>query len=155
MVSGWSLKRNVVVGCARTCGRRRKVGRVRRNVALRREAVAIAAAVTTTAEELDRVGDDLHRLTLAGAVGGLPLAPVEAAVDGDAAALLEVLSAVLALRAPDGHVEVVRLVDPLAGSVLAAGVDGDPQLANRRPAGGGGGVRILREGSGIQESGGV
>src|SRR3954447_23395659 len=133
MVSGWSLKRNVVVGCARTCGRRRKVGRVGRNVALGREAVAVAAAVTTTAEELDRVGDDLHRLALARGVGGLPLAPVEAAVDGHAAALLEVLSAVLALRAPDGHVEVVRLVDPLAGSVLAAGVDGDPPPAKPPP----------------------
>src|SRR3954464_11997108 len=133
MVSGWSLKRNVVVGYAGTCGRRRKVGRVRRNVALGREAVAVAAAVTTTAEELDRVGDDLYRLALAGAVGGLPLAPVEAAVDGHAAALLEVLSAVLALRTPDGHVEVVRLVDPLAGSVLAAGGGGDPHLCNPTP----------------------
>ena len=46
----------------------------------------------------------------------LPLAPLEAAVDRDRAALGEVLGAVLALRAPDGDVEVVGLVDPLARS---------------------------------------
>src|SRR6478672_1519562 len=139
------LERDVVVPDATTGRRRREVGGVRRNVALGRETVAVAAAVTTAAEELNGVGDDLDGLALAGAVRRIPLAPVEAAVDCDAAALLEVLGAVLALRAPDGHVEVVGLVDPLARSVLAAGVDGDPQLADGGSARGGAQLRILRE----------
>ena len=63
-------------------------------------------------KELYRVGDDIDRLALR-AVLGLPLAPVEAAVDRHRAALCEVLGAVLALRAPDRDVEVVGLVDPL------------------------------------------
>src|SRR4029079_8779821 len=82
---------------------------------------------------------------LARAVGGIPLAPLEAAVDGHAAALLEVLGAVLALRTPDRDVEVVGLVDPLAVSVLAARVHGDPQLADGRPAGGGAKLRVARQ----------
>ena len=49
----------------------------------------------------------------------------------------EVLRAALRLVAPDRDVEVVRLVDPLPGLVLAPGVDGDPQLADRRAAAGG------------------
>src|SRR4051794_12789454 len=128
---GCRLERDVVVSDA-TAGRcRGEVGGIRRHVALRREAVAIAAAaVTAAAEELDGVSDDLDGLALARAIGRVPLAPVKAAVDGNAAALLEVLSAVLALRAPDGHVEVVGLVDPLPGSVLATRVHGDAQLAD-------------------------
>src|SRR4051795_11227973 len=147
------LERNVVVRDAGSCRRRGEIGRVGRNVALRRETVPVAATtVATAAKELHGVSDDLHRLALAGAVRRLPLAPVEAAVDRDAAALLEVLGAVLALRAPDRHVEVVGLVDPLAGSVLAAAVDGDPQLADGRPAGGGTELRILGEVSGHEDS---
>ena len=91
-------------------------------------------AVAAAAEELDAVGDDLDRLAL-GAVLGLPLAPVEAAVDPDRAALGEVLRAALGLVAPDGDVEVVRLVGPLAGHcVLAARVHGDAELAHGGPA---------------------
>src|SRR5262249_10801435 len=128
---GCLLEGDVVVCRARPGRGRREIGRVARDVALRREAVAVAAAtVTTTAEELDGVGDDLHGLALARAVGRLPLAPVEAAVDRDAAALLQVLGAVLALRAPDRDVEVVGLVDPLAGRVLPTRVDRDAQLAD-------------------------
>ena len=70
------------------------------------------------------------------AVLGLPFAPVEATFDRHRPALREVVGAVLALRAPDGDVEVVGLVDPLAGlAVLAAAVDGDSQLADGGPAG--------------------
>src|SRR5581483_1834242 len=64
-----------------------------------------------------------------------PLAPLEAAVDRDGPALREVLGAVLALVAPHGDVEVVRLLGPLpGGAVLAAGVDREPQAADRHPA---------------------
>src|SRR5581483_12021024 len=85
------------------------------------------------AEELHGLGDDLDRLPLL-AVLGLPLAPVEAAVDRDGPALREVLRAVLALVAPDGDVEVVGLVRPRAGRVLLPRVHRDPQLADRRAA---------------------
>src|SRR6266581_4647958 len=90
--------------------------------ALDSAAAAAALAAVTAAEELDVVGDDLDRLAL-GAVLGVPLAPVEASVDRDRAALGEVLRAVLALLVPDRDVEVVRLVDPLTGLVLALRVD--------------------------------
>src|SRR5437899_2162015 len=83
----------------------------RRGRPCRHELVAAAApalAAVTAAEELDVVGDDLDRLAL-GAVLGVPLAPVEASVDRDRAALGEVLRAVLALLVPDRDVEVVRL----------------------------------------------
>ena len=83
---------------------------------------------------MDGVGNDVHRLPLAGPVGGIPLAPLEAAIDRDRPALLEVGRAVLALLAPDGDVEVVGLVDPLARRVLPARVARDPQLADGRPA---------------------
>src|SRR5437660_7148010 len=123
------LERDVVVG-----GRRAEVGglRCRRG---RHELVAAAAArvVAAAAEELDGVRDDLDRLALR-AVLGLPLAPVEAAVDADRPALRKVLRAALCLVPPDGDVEVVRLVAPLAGRVvLLPRVDGDPQLADGRP----------------------
>src|SRR5439155_25104408 len=77
---------------------------------------------------------DLARLPLR-AVLRVPLAPLEPAVDGDRAALREVLRAALSLVAPDGDVEVVRLLGPLAGgAVLAARVHGDPQAADGGPA---------------------
>src|SRR6185437_9048908 len=66
---------------------------------------------------------------------GVPLAPVQPAVDADGAALAEVLRARLGLVAEDRHVEVVGLVDPLAGLVAAATVDGDAQAADRGAAG--------------------
>src|SRR4029077_10768239 len=88
-----------------------------------------AAATVTAAEELHRVGNDLDRLAL-GAVLGVPLAPVEASVDADRATLREVLRATLALVTPDGHVEVVGLVAPVALRVLLPRVDGEPQLAD-------------------------
>src|SRR5215210_1350522 len=111
-----------------------KIALVDRNVAAGLEAVA-AAALLATAEELDGVGDDLHGLPLV-PVLVLPLPPLQAAVDGDGPALAQVARAVLALRPPDGDVEVVGLVGPLAGAaVLAAGVDGDAEAADRGPAG--------------------
>src|SRR4051794_28933513 len=96
-------------------------------------AVAGVTVAGGGAEELDVVGDDLDGLALAGL--GVVFAPFEATVDGDRAALGEVAGAVLALGAPDGHVEVVGLVDPLTGRVvLAARVARDAQLADRGAA---------------------
>ena len=99
--------------------------------------LALAAAVTGT-EELDRLGDDLDRLPLAAPVlADRHSAPVEAPLDRHRATLEEVVGAVLALRAPDGHVEVVGLVDPVAGlAVFAAAVDRDAQLADGGAAAG-------------------
>src|SRR3954462_12291453 len=63
------------------------------------------------------------------------LAAAQPAVDGDGAALAEEACAVLALCAPDGHVEVVRLVLPLAARVvLAARVARDAERADRHAA---------------------
>src|SRR6476619_295692 len=64
-----------------------------------------------SSEELDGVGDDLDGLAL-GPVWGLPFAPVQASVDGDAPAVGEVARGVLALRSEDGDVEVVGLGSP-------------------------------------------
>src|SRR3954469_12044049 len=72
---------------------------------------AAGALAVAGAEELHRVGDDLDRLALR-AVLALPLAPLEPAVDRDRAALRQIVRAVLALRAPHLHGEVVRLLDP-------------------------------------------
>src|SRR5262249_12555964 len=105
---------------------------------------ALTAGVVATAEELDGVGDDVDGRAL-GALLGLPLAPLQPAVDRDAAALGQVAGAVLALRAPDGHVEVVGLVDPLTAGVLAARVGRDAQLAHGRAAGQGANLGVGRE----------
>src|SRR3954451_1063904 len=135
---GDGLERDVVVARGRarpTAGRGgREVVRVDGDVRAGAEAVARRAAVVPRArEELDGVGDDVDRLALVALL--LPLAPLEAAVDRDRAALGEVASAVLALRAPDGDVEVVGLVDPLTGRVvLAARVARNAQLAHRGAA---------------------
>ena len=60
--------------------------------------------------------------------------------------LREVVGAVLALRAPDGDVEVVGLVDPLAGgAVLSAAVDGHSELADGGPAGSRAQLGVLRQ----------
>src|SRR5205085_561943 len=100
-----------------------EVGGVSGSVGLRLEAVAIAGAVAG-AEELDRVGDDLHRPALA-PVLGFPLAPVEPALDRYRSALGEGCGAVLALRTPDGDAAVVGLGEPLAGpAALAAAAGG-------------------------------
>ena len=58
-------------------------------------------------EELDAAGDHLELLA-AGAVLGLPLGVVQVSLDGDPAALGEVLRAGLGLAAEDGHVDEVR-----------------------------------------------
>src|SRR3954447_8988246 len=115
--------------CRRTC--RLKVARVDRDVAALLEAIAAAGALLAAAEELDGIGADLDEFALARAVLGLPLAPLEAPVDGDRPPLGEEARAVVALGAPDGDREVVRLVGPLAGrAVLAPGVHGHPQRAH-------------------------
>src|SRR5438067_3209907 len=121
-----SLEGDVVVG-RRGAGER--LDRVGLELGAGAEATAAAPtlAVAARAEELDRVGHDLDLGALA-AVLGLPLAPLEAAVDRHGPALAQVLGAVLALRAPDLDVEVVRLLGPLtAGLVLVAAVHGQPQ----------------------------
>src|SRR3954454_201249 len=127
-------------------GRGREVGALLLRRARGHELVAAAAvAVATTAEELDALGDDLHGLTLARAVGRVPLAPVEPAVDADRAPLREVLRATLGLVAEDGDVEVVRLVDPLPRLVAPAAVHSHPHAADRRTAGGVPQLGILRQ----------
>src|SRR5262249_51411741 len=78
-------------------------------------------------QELHRGGNDIDCRAF-GAVLGLPLPPLEAAVDGDGPSLGQEARGVLTLRAPYGHVEVVGLVLPFAGAaVLAAGVARNPQ----------------------------
>src|SRR5436190_1281610 len=141
------LERDVVVGRGAVAARRARRGGlevavVDRDVRARGEpatlgAAAHAAGVVPTAEELHGVRDDLHALALV-AVLGLPLAPLEAAVERDGAPLGEEARAVLALGAPDRDVEEVRLVLPLAGRlVLAPRVGGDAQGADRHAALGG------------------
>src|SRR4051794_35923431 len=132
------LERDVVVG------RGREVGALLLRRPRGHELVAAAAvAVPAAAEELDALGDDLYRLALARAVGRVPLAPVESAVDAYRAALREVLRTTLGLVAEDGDVEIVRLVDPLPRLVAPAAVDRHAHAANRRAAGGVPQLRIL------------
>src|SRR3954454_3154086 len=136
------LERNVVFVAAAATGRGAfEVAHVRGDVALwRREATATVTAATTVAvataagtvagsEELDGVGDDLDALPFVAALV-LPLAPVEPAFDRHRTAFGEVVRGVLTLRPPDGDVEVVGLVDPVAALVFAAAVDRDPKLAH-------------------------
>src|SRR3954454_9022643 len=135
------LERNVVFVAAAATGRGAfEVAHVRGDVALwRREATATLTAATTVAvataagtvagaEELDAVGHDLDALPFVAALV-LPLAPVEARFDRHRAPLRQVVDAVLAMRPPDGDVEVVGLVDPVTALVFAAAVDRDPKLA--------------------------
>src|SRR5688572_21033910 len=104
---------------------------VRGDIGLWRSGAVAGPLAVAGAEELDRVGDDLHRLALSAPILRLPFAPLKAPVHGDRAALGEVGGAVLALRAPDGDVEVVGLVDPVAGGgILAAAVHGHAELAD-------------------------
>src|SRR3954469_4780507 len=118
-------------------GRGREVGALLLRRARGHELVAAAAvAVAAAAEELDALGDDLHGLPLARAVGRVPLAPVEPAVDADRAAFREILRATLGLVAEDRDIEIVRLVDPLPRLVAPAAVHCHPHAANRRTAGG-------------------
>src|SRR6478736_10526535 len=123
------LEGDVVVG-----GLGREVGsvRLRRTGGNELAAPSTTVAVVAAAEELDVVGDDLDCLALARAVGRLPLTPLEPTVDRDRAALGEVLRAALALGTPHRHVEVVRLVRPLARLVLAARVHRDAERAQCR-----------------------
>src|SRR5579884_398661 len=121
------LERDVVVG------RSREVGALLRRAG-RHELVAAALAVAAAAEELDALGDDLDGLALR-AVLSLPLAPVEATVDRDRAALAQVLRAVLGLVAENRDPEEVRLVDPVARLVSPPPVDRDAEIADGRAAG--------------------
>src|SRR3954466_8327596 len=130
------LERDVVVRRPGPGRRLLKVAGVRGHVALRGEPATVLRCALPGTEELDGVGDDIDRLALV-PVLVLPLAPLEAAVDGHGAALLEILGAVLALGSPDGDVEVVGLVLPLAALVvLAAGVAGHAHAAHGRASGG-------------------
>src|SRR3954453_10991787 len=131
-VPGGRLERDVVVRSG-TGGCRLEVAGVRRDVTLRGEALpatVATAAVVAAAEELHGVGHDFNGRAVGASLLVLPLTPLEPAVDRDRAALGQVARAVLALRAPHGDVEVVGLVDPLAGVVLAARVGGDAQAAD-------------------------
>src|SRR5438309_1491952 len=113
--------------------RRREVGALLLPRPGGHELIAAAVAVAPAAEELDALGDDLDGLALA-SVLGLPLAPVEPAVDRDRAALAQVLGAALGLVAEDRDPEEVRLVDPLPRLVPPPSVDGDAEVANGRAA---------------------
>src|SRR4051794_21454374 len=124
------LERDVVVGRGREVGTALGAGTRRHVLVATGGAAEAALAVGATSEELDGLGDDLHRLALA-AVLRLPLAPIEAPVHCNRSALREVLRAALGLIAEDGDAEVVRLVDPLAGLVPAAAVHRDAQAADR------------------------
>src|SRR5579875_335811 len=137
----YALERDVVVGSGGRHGGAIEVAGVDRDVALRgaraaRETAPVAGAgVVTTAEELHGLSDDINRLPLVAVLVG-PFAPLQPAVDRHAAALRQVAAAVLALLAPDGHVEVVGHVLPLLRvPVLATPVAGDAHRAQRRPAG--------------------
>src|SRR6059058_5884436 len=132
------LERDVVVGRGREVGA--FLTRTRGH-----ELVAAAVPIAAAAQELDAVGDDLHGLTLTRAVGRIPLAPVEPAVDADRTSFREVLRATLGLVSENGDVEVVRLVDPGARFVAAAAVHRHPQAANRRAAGGMPQFGVLRQ----------
>src|SRR4051812_46598908 len=100
-------------------GRGLQVALVDRDVAAAREAIAVAGTLLAAAEELHRLGDDVDALALV-ALLVLPLAPLQAPVDGHGAALAQVARAVLALGAPDGDVEVVGLVLPFTRAVVLA-----------------------------------
>src|SRR5271166_2913204 len=105
----------------------------------------VARSGLAGAEELHVVGDDLDRLSL-GAVLGLPLSPLQTAVDRDGAALREEASAALRLRAEHLDVEEVRPVLPFAGlAILAARVARDAHLAQRCAARQILRLRVLRE----------
>src|SRR3954453_3574173 len=134
------LERDVVVGRGREVG-----ALLRRTGGHELVAAAAALAVAAAAQELDAVGDDLHGLPLARAVGRVPLTPVEPAVDADRAAFREVLRATLGLVAEDGDVEVVRLVDPLPRLVAPTAVHSDPHAADGLAAGGVPQLGILRQ----------
>src|SRR5271154_852316 len=132
------LERNVVVpGCA--CdGRSLEVAFVDRRLVTPGGPIADEAAscrgIFARAQELHRLGNDIDVLAF-GALLGLPLAPLQAAVDRDGAPLVQEAGGVLALRAPHRHVEVVGLVLPFARApVLAARIARDPQLAHRGTA---------------------
>jgi hypothetical protein len=93
---------------------------------------ALAAALTAAAEELDAVGDDLDRPG-AWCRPALPTRASRACRRRRRGGPFgEVLRAALALVAPDGDVEVVRLVAPVALGVLLARVDGDAAACRPR-----------------------
>src|SRR6266508_2468579 len=126
------LKRNIVVGRGSGAGLhevRLVCGHVRR-----RDVLGLSLAVAASAQELDRLGDDLDGLALR-AVLRLPLTPVQPSIYSDRPALREVLRAAFPLVAPDRDVEVIRLVAPFPGGrVLLARVHGQAELADRRSA---------------------
>ena len=69
------------------------------------------------------VSNDLNHLPFL-AFARIELSPLKSTVDGYRAPFLEEPVATLCLRTPDGHVEVVGLLRPLATcGVLAARVD--------------------------------
>ena len=77
-------------------------------------------------EELDAVGDDLE--LLAAAVLAVPLVVVQATLDGDPAALGEVVGADLGLAAEADDVDEVRAA--VLAVLVAAARDGEAQLGD-------------------------
>ncbi len=97
-------------------------------------AAAAVRHLVAAADELGVVRDDLDRLPVV-AVLVLELAPLQAAVDGDRAALGHVLGDDLALATPDGDVDEVALLAPLARRrILLARVERHAQAADRHAA---------------------
>ena len=86
------------------------------------------SSVLRGVEELDVAGDDLE--LLAAAVVGVPLGVVQAAFDGDLAALGQVLGAGFGLAAEHGDVDVVSA---LVLAVLAGPLDGEAQAGDLGP----------------------
>src|SRR5450755_3014022 len=103
--------------------------------------VGTAAAVTVLAavKELHVVGVDLGLVALGPRVLVVPRAGLEAALDVDHAALLEVLAAELGELAvagvPHHDVVVVGVLAALAAGILAVAIGGDGQVAHGGSAG--------------------
>src|ERR1700729_580633 len=105
-------------------------GALQRALVVGRPAGATLATLTAaTVEELDALGDDLDRLPFA-ALGGFPLVPIQAPVDGDATTTAHIAMDRLAGEPVEADVEEVGLLRILALGGLADGVASNAQLAD-------------------------
>jgi hypothetical protein len=106
--------------CVLTLGSRAPRGSARWPVACLQRELTLLGVRSGCAKKLHGVRDDVNALA-ALAVWGLPLAPFQASVDRDGAALGEVIRAVLALGSPYSDVEVVgAILVALTVAALAA-----------------------------------
>src|SRR5262245_252464 len=93
-----------------------------------------ACAFLAAAEELDALGDDLDDVALL-AVLRFPLPRLQAALDHDGPALVEVLTARFGLFTPHHHGEEAGVVTLLATLGREAAVDGDAHVGYGGSAG--------------------